>query len=35
LSTTAVARREEYRAIRRLIAETVSFEDPLKAEDLS
>jgi hypothetical protein len=31
LSTTAVARREEYRAIRRLIAETVSFEDPLAA----
>ncbi|MFF1299133.1 MULTISPECIES: hypothetical protein [unclassified Streptomyces] len=32
LSTTSVARREEYRAILRTIAETVSFEDPFAPE---
>jgi hypothetical protein len=29
LSTTAVARRDQYRAILHQIAETVSFDDPL------
>ncbi|MFG2683023.1 hypothetical protein [Streptomyces sp. NPDC048392] len=32
LSTTAVARREEYRAVLRQIVETVRFENPLRAE---
>lgn len=34
LSTSAVARREEYRAILRQIAETVCFENPLEPERL-